>query len=128
MPTQEDTEHELDGPLELHHLITKQMPLHVEQPQIEHAAQLMDAVGRAARCSRAVDVGSGLGYLSRCLALEYGWQVVAVEGEASCTPLSRTRPSRTHCSPSRREHRPVRASSLATLCDVDMITSSRFGV
>ena len=30
-----------------------------------------------------MDLGSGLGYLSRCLAFEYAWPVVAVEGEAS---------------------------------------------
>ena len=51
--------------------------------EIVHAAALIDSVGRAGGCARVVDLGSGLGYLSRCLAFEYAWPVVAVEGEAS---------------------------------------------
>lgn len=51
--------------------------------EIVHAAALIDRVGRAGCCARVVDVGSGLGYLSRTLAHEYAWPVVAVEGDES---------------------------------------------
>ena len=50
--------------------------------EIVHAAALIDRVGRFGRCARVLDVGSGLGYLSRTLAHEYSWPVVAVEGDA----------------------------------------------
>ena len=51
--------------------------------EIVHMSALADAVGHLAGCARIVDVGSGLGYLSRTLAFDYAWNVVAVEGESS---------------------------------------------
>eukprot|EP00966_Prymnesium_polylepis_P094159 2179353-Prymnesium_polylepis.1 len=41
---------------------------------------LTDEVGRLAGCTDVVDLGSGQGYLSRTLAFQYNWSVVAVEG------------------------------------------------
>ena len=49
--------------------------------EVVHLSALTDRVTRAAGCSQVVDVGSGLGYLSRTLAFEFGWPVVAVEGK-----------------------------------------------
>ena len=50
--------------------------------EIVHLSRLVDAAARAGRCGRLVDVGSGLGYLSRTLAYEYNWPVLAVESSA----------------------------------------------
>jgi len=40
---------------------------------------LADEVARHARCDTLVDIGSGQGYLSRVLAFEFNWHVVALE-------------------------------------------------
>lgn len=47
--------------------------------EIVHLSQLVDSVADGAGCTQLVDVGSGLGYLSRTLAYEYNWPVVAVD-------------------------------------------------
>ena len=47
--------------------------------EIVHLSSLVDEVGRRAGCKHVIDVGSGLGYLSRTLAFEKNWPVVAVE-------------------------------------------------
>ena len=51
--------------------------------EIVHLSSLVDAVGRGGCCARVVDVGSGLGYLSRSLAFQYNWRVVGVEGSSA---------------------------------------------
>lgn len=52
--------------------------------EIIHLGKLTDRVARIAGCDNMVDVGSGQGYLSRALAFQYNWPVVAVE----CAPAS----------------------------------------
>ncbi len=58
--------------------------------EIVVASELVDAVGRLSACEYVCDVGSGLGYLSRMLAFEYNWRVVAVEkAEANVVEANR---------------------------------------
>ena len=47
--------------------------------EIIHLGKLTDRVARMAGCDNVVDVGSGQGYLSRALAFQYNWPVVALE-------------------------------------------------
>jgi hypothetical protein len=50
--------------------------------EIVRLAALVDQTGRAAGSNLAVDIGSGLGYLSRTLAFEHNWSVLGVECSA----------------------------------------------
>jgi hypothetical protein len=57
--------------------------------EIVHLSSLVDHVARAAGCDQVVDLGSGLGYLSRTLAFEYNWRVIGVEADGGFVAESR---------------------------------------
>ena len=51
--------------------------------EILRLSDLVDEIGAHARCTDVVDLGSGQGYLSRMLAFNYNWSVIAVEAVAT---------------------------------------------
>jgi len=58
--------------------------------EIIHLGSLTDRIARLAGCDNVVDVGSGQGYLSRALAFQYNWPVVALEmGKANVAASNR---------------------------------------